>query len=121
MSATALAQSIVPATAPSPALALAPLPYYWPRAQVFDFYAAIAATPVELVYLGETVCSRRHELRLADWVELARRLREEARVAVAPGDGFGPRGRGHIRIGLVRDEAVLAELVERLVAFTANR
>ena len=49
MSATALAPNTVAATAP--ALALAPLPYYWPRAQVFDFYAAIAATPVDLVYL----------------------------------------------------------------------
>lgn len=53
-----------------------------------------------------------------DASETARRLREEARVAVAPGDGFGPGGRGHIRIGLVRDEHVLVELVERLVAFT---
>ncbi|MFJ6651376.1 aminotransferase class I/II-fold pyridoxal phosphate-dependent enzyme [Microbacterium sp. NPDC091313] len=57
----------------------------------------------------------------ADAVELARRLREDARVAVAPGDGFGPAGRGHLRIGLVRDEAVLAELVERLVRFIAAR
>jgi aminotransferase len=55
-----------------------------------------------------------------DATETARRLREEARVAVAPGDGFGPGGRGHIRIGLVRDERVLAELVERLVAFTRH-
>ena len=80
MSATALAPSPVAATAP--ALALAPLPYYWPRAQVFDFYAAIAATPVELVYLGETVCSRRHELRLGDWIELARLLRAAGKTAL---------------------------------------
>lgn len=50
-------------------------------------------------------------------VDLARRLREEQRVAVAPGDGFGAAGRGHIRLSLVHDEATLAELVERLAAF----
>jgi aminotransferase len=55
-----------------------------------------------------------------DAVEFAGRLREEQRVAVAPGDGFGGRGRGHIRIGLVSDEETLDELIERLAAFTAS-
>lgn len=55
-------------------LALGPLLYYWPRTQVLDFYAAIATAPVDIVYLGETVCSRRHELRLSDWLDLAARL-----------------------------------------------
>ena len=52
-----------------------------------------------------------------DAMRFARELREQARVAVAPGDGFGPRGRGHIRIGLVNDESTLNELIERLDAF----
>lgn len=52
-----------------------------------------------------------------DAVEFARRLREEERVAVAPGDGFGTRGRGHIRLSLVHDEKTLQELIERLAAF----
>ncbi len=52
-------------------LALGPILYYWPRETVFRFYEALAATPVDIVYLGETVCSRRHELRLADWLEIA--------------------------------------------------
>ena len=52
-----------------------------------------------------------------DAVDFARRLRDEERVAVAPGDGFGTRGRGHIRLGLVHDENTLRELIERLAAF----
>ena len=55
-------------------LALAPLAYYWPRRAVFDFYADVADAPVDIVYLGETVCSRRHELRWSDWQDIAAAL-----------------------------------------------
>ena len=55
-------------------LALGPLQYYWPRQEVLDFYRSMAASPVDIVYLGETVCSRRHELRFDDWLALADEL-----------------------------------------------
>ena len=63
-------------------LALGPLLYYWPRDTAFAFYEAMAATPVDVVYLGETVCSRRHELRLADWLALARMLQDAGKQVV---------------------------------------
>jgi collagenase-like PrtC family protease len=55
-------------------LALGPLPYYWPRARVMGFYESVAQSPVDVIYLGETVCSRRRELRPADWLALADEL-----------------------------------------------
>ena len=45
------------------------------RSNAFDF-TRMASQPVDIVYLGETVCSlRRHELRFDDWMEVAGRLR----------------------------------------------
>ncbi|SEN76493.1 Collagenase-like protease, PrtC family [Duganella sp. CF517] len=63
-------------------LALGPLLYYWPREKVMAFYEEVAASPVDIVYLGETVCSRRHEMRAADWLALGAMLEAEGKQVV---------------------------------------
>lgn len=55
-------------------LSLGPLLYYWSRDDMLAFYAEAAHWPVARVYLGETVCSRRHLLRLPDWLAIAEQL-----------------------------------------------
>ena len=63
-------------------LALGPILYYWPRDEVLAFYADVAASPVDIVYLGEAVCSRRHEVRLNDWLDIAAALREAGKEVI---------------------------------------
>lgn len=63
-------------------IALGPLLYYWSRQQTLDFYAQVAESPADIVYLGETVCSRRHELRAEDWLEVAAMLKAAGKEAV---------------------------------------
>lgn len=59
---------------PRPRLSLGPCQYFWPRDRVERFYAEIADSPVDIVYLGETVCAKRRELRPGDWIALGREL-----------------------------------------------
>lgn len=63
-------------------IALGPIQYYWTRSAVWEFYAAIAEAPVDIVYLGEVVCSRRHEMRFEDWFDLAEALAGHGKEAV---------------------------------------
>jgi len=55
-------------------LSLGPILYFWPRDQVFDFYREAADWPVDTVYLGEVVCSKRNALKLDDWLQIAEEL-----------------------------------------------
>jgi len=54
--------------------ALGPVLYYWDRDTMLGFYEEMADAPVDIIYLGETVCSRRHLLRLQDYLDIAKRL-----------------------------------------------
>ena len=63
-------------------ISIGPLQYYWQRDVVFNFYEAMGQTAVDVVYLGEAVCSRRHELRLADWLDIAALLKKAGKEVV---------------------------------------
>lgn len=55
-------------------ISIGPIPYFWERHKVFDFYDSLKDAPVHIVYLGETVCSKRRQLSLDDWLVIAGQL-----------------------------------------------
>lgn len=64
------------------ALSIGPLLYYWPREALLHFYAEVADSAADSVVLGEVVCERRHEMKLADWLALARDLSSAGKEVV---------------------------------------
>jgi collagenase-like PrtC family protease len=63
-------------------LSLGPILYYWPKERVQAFYEQAAGWPVDIVYLGEVVCSKRRALRFEDWTEIAAKLKAAGKEVV---------------------------------------
>ena len=63
-------------------LSLGPILTYWRRDEVRKFYEDALNWPVDIFYIGEVVCSRRHEMRLEDWIDIAALLGAEGREVV---------------------------------------
>jgi len=68
--------------ATNPKISLGPILYYWPKEQILDFYNKIADTPVDIIYLGETVCSKRRSLNFQDWIDLGKELQSKGKEVV---------------------------------------
>ena len=58
-------------------LSLGASQFFWPKQQTLDFYEQAKSADADIIYLGETVCSKRRELRVKDWLELAKSLASE--------------------------------------------
>lgn len=62
--------------------ALGPLLYFWPKQDVEQFYHQAASSTADIVYLGESVCSKRREMKPANWLALAKALSESGKQVV---------------------------------------
>ena len=67
---------------------------------------AWAPLPPELAHMGS--------------MEFAKRLLQEAKVAVAPGIGFGEHGEGYVRIALVENKERLRQAIRGIKRFMAS-
>ncbi len=63
-------------------ISLGPILYYWSEEKIRSFYRQVAESPVDIVYLGETICSKRRSLNIDQWIEIARELRSEGKEVV---------------------------------------
>ncbi|ALR14746.1 U32 family peptidase [Vibrio natriegens] len=54
--------------------ALGPLLYFWPKQDVEAFYQEAKESTADIIYLGETVCSKRREMKPAHWFDIAKEL-----------------------------------------------
>lgn len=59
-----------------------PILYYWTQQKLRDFYRQLENLPVDIVYLGETVCPKRREILPQQWVELGRELAAHGKEVV---------------------------------------
>ncbi len=63
-------------------LSLGPVLYHWSRSELSAFYAQMAETSLDIVYLGEAVCSKRRHFKLEDWLSLGKELRQAGKEVV---------------------------------------
>lgn len=63
-------------------LSVGPILYLWDRATVLAFYESLRDAPVDIVYLGEVVCSKRRLLRKDDWPRVIEMLRAAGKEVV---------------------------------------
>ena len=63
-------------------LSLGPILFFWQKETLLDFYTGMLDAPLDVIYLGETVCSRRQKMRFADWFGLAEDLAESGKEIV---------------------------------------
>lgn len=61
---------------------LGPLLYYWPKTETEAFYQAAKQSDADIIYLGEAVCSKRREMKVNDWLDLAKMLAQSGKQVV---------------------------------------
>ena len=63
-------------------LSLGSLLYCWERNRIYDFYEKVQQSSVDIVYVGESVCAKRQELKLENWLEIGKSLQNAGKEVV---------------------------------------
>jgi O2-independent ubiquinone biosynthesis protein UbiV len=62
--------------------ALGPVLYFWPKQDIEQFYQQAMSSAADIIYLGETVCSKRRELKPKQWLDIAKELAQSGKQIV---------------------------------------
>ncbi|CAI1840476.1 U32 family peptidase [Serratia quinivorans] len=62
--------------------ALGPVQYYWPKTELEEFYRQAVSSSTEIIYLGESVCTKRREMKVGDWLALAQEIARSGKQVV---------------------------------------
>ncbi len=63
-------------------LSLGNILFYWPKATTENFYQQALTSNADIIYLGESVCSKRRELKLDDWIDIGKALTQHGKQVV---------------------------------------
>lgn len=63
-------------------IVLGPLLFFWEKNDVYRFYEQAASSEFDRIYLGETVCGKRQNIKFNDWLEIARNLQNQGKTVV---------------------------------------
>lgn len=61
---------------------LGPILYFWPKQDIEDFYKQAMQSDAEIIYLGESVCSKRREMKPNHWFDIAKELADSGKQVV---------------------------------------
>ncbi len=62
--------------------AIGPILYFWPKPQVEAFYRQAIESDCDVIYLGETVCSKRRALKFQDYLALAKQIAQTGKQVI---------------------------------------
>ena len=62
--------------------ALGPLLYFWSKENIESFYQKSISSEADIIYLGESVCSKRREMKPKDWFSIAKDISDSGKQVV---------------------------------------
>ncbi|MDD9195891.1 U32 family peptidase [Aliivibrio sp. S3MY1] len=62
--------------------ALGPLLYFWSKENIESFYQKSISSEADIIYLGESVCSKRREMKPKDWFAIAKDISDSGKQVV---------------------------------------
>jgi O2-independent ubiquinone biosynthesis protein UbiV len=63
-------------------LSLGPILFFWSGEKLSEFYQQMSNSPVDIIYMGETVCSKRRSFNFEQWFDLAKSVAANGKQVV---------------------------------------